>query len=51
MNPIAGIFVAKNNYGYQDKTETVVQVRNPLGEIEDREKMEQRFLESVISDK
>ena len=24
INPVAGIFLGKNNYGYQDKTEYVV---------------------------
>lgn len=24
INPVAGIFLGKNNYGYQDKTEYVI---------------------------
>lgn len=30
INPVAGIFLAKNHFGYQDKTEIEVTPRNPI---------------------
>ena len=50
INPVAGIFIAKNNYGYRDQTEVVVAPKNALGETEDTEELEKRLLASVVTD-
>ena len=51
INPVSGIFMAKNNYGYRDQTEVVVEPKNALGETQDTEELEKRLLASVVSDK
>lgn len=47
VNPVVGIFLGKNNFGYADKTEVVVTPNNPLGEAGDRAEIEARYRESV----
>lgn len=47
INPVSGIFLMKNNFGYTDKQEVVVTPNNPLGEERSTEEIEQRYLESV----
>lgn len=47
INPVSGIFLMKNNFGYADKSEVVVTPNQPLGEPKSREEIEQRYLESV----
>lgn len=47
INPVSGIFLMKNNFGYADRSEVVVTPNNPLGEPKSREEIEQRYLESV----
>lgn len=47
INPVAGIFLMKNNHGYADKTEVVVEPKNPLGEITERAALEQRYIEDA----
>ena len=48
INPVAGIFLMKNNMGYQDKQEVVVTPNQQLGEQIPVEKLEQKYLEDVI---
>lgn len=48
INPVAGIFLMKNNMGYQDKQEVVVTPNQQLGEQIPAEKLEQKYLEDVI---
>lgn len=48
INPVAGIFMAKNNYGYKDQTEVVVEPKNPLGDAQSQEEIEKRLLSSVV---
>lgn len=48
INPVAGIFLMKNNMGYQDKQEVVVTPNQQLGEQISAEKLEQKYLEDVI---
>lgn len=47
INPVSGIFLMKNNFGYADKTEVVVTPNNPLGEAGDRAEIEARYRDSV----
>lgn len=46
IHHISGIFFMKNHFGYTD-TQDIQVGPKPLGEAESREKLEQRYLESV----
>ena len=46
INPVSGIFLAKNNYGYVDKVEHVVEAKATLAEDE----MENRYLSTLADD-
>lgn len=50
INPVSGIFLMKNNFGYSDQQEVVVTPNNPLGEQRATEEIEQRYIESVVED-
>lgn len=43
INPVSGIFMGKNNFGYQDKQEYVLTPNNPLGAPRDVEAIEQKY--------
>lgn len=44
INPVSGIFLGKNHFGYTDKQEIVVEPKNPLGDAEDPETIRQKYL-------
>jgi hypothetical protein len=46
INPVSGIFLMKNNFGYADKSEVVVTPNNPLGDL-DQKGLEERYIESI----
>lgn len=48
INPVSGIFLMKNNFGYADQQEVVLTPNNPLGEQRATEEIEQRYIESVV---
>ena len=48
INPVSGIFLMKNNFGYTDKQEVVITPNNPMGESQDDEELRQKYLESVV---
>lgn len=50
INPVAGIFLMKNNFGYTDEQKLVVQPEQPLGAVEDPKKIEEKYAESVVID-
>ncbi len=50
INPVSGIFLMKNNFGYTDKQEVVLTPNNPLGDQTSNEELEQRYLESVADE-
>ena len=50
INPVAGIFLMKNNFGYTDEQKLVVQPEQPLGSVEDPKKIEEKYAESVVID-
>lgn len=50
INPVSGIFLMKNNFGYTDKQEVVLTPNNPLGDQTTNEELEQRYLESVADE-
>lgn len=47
INPVAGIFLMKNNMGYQDKSEMVLTPNNPLGDQANPEELQQKYLEAA----
>lgn len=49
VNPVVGIFLGKNNFGYADKSEVVVTPNNPLGDAESRESIEARYREAIAA--
>ena len=51
INPVTGIWMSRNHFGYQEKKEVHVTHKDPLGNKVDREALEQRYLDSVVSDK
>lgn len=50
INPVSGIFLMKNNFGYADKQEVVLTPNNPLGEQKSTDELEQRYLDSVADE-
>lgn len=50
INPVSGIFLMKNNFGYADKQEVVLTPNNPLGEQKSNAELEERYLESVADE-
>lgn len=50
INPVSGIFLMKNNFGYADKQEVVVTPNSPLGDTKDTKELEERYIESVVDD-
>lgn len=50
INPVAGIFLMKNNMGYEDKKEITVAPVNPLGEETPPEDLRRKYLEAVETD-
>lgn len=50
INPIVGIFLGKNNFGYADKQEFELSPKDPLGEQRDTREIENRYLDSIVDD-
>lgn len=50
INPVSGIFLMKNNFGYTDEQKLVVQPEQPLGNAEDPKKIEEKYAASVVVD-
>jgi hypothetical protein len=50
INPVSGIFLMKNNFGYTDKQEVVLTPNAPLGEQKSDAELEQKYLESVVDE-
>ena len=51
INPVTGIWISRNHYGYTEKKEVEVVHKDPLGNTVDREALEQRYLDSVVANK
>ena len=47
INPVAGIFLMKNNMNYTDQQEVVLRPDNPLGEQKDPEELRRKYLGDV----
>ena len=50
INPVSGIFLMKNNFGYADKQEVVLTPNNPLGDTKDTQELEEQYIDSVVED-
>ncbi len=50
INPVAGIFLMKNNLGYEDKKEFTVAPGNPLGQDTPSEELRRKYLDAVDTD-
>ena len=50
INPVAGIFLMKNNMGYTDKQEVVVTPNAKFGEEPDQKALEDKYIESIVAD-
>ena len=50
INPVSGIFLGKNNYGYRDQQEVVLTPNSPLGSDVASEDIEKKYLDSVAVD-
>ena len=48
INPVAGIFLMKNNMGYADKQEVVLTPNQQLGDQVPAEDLEKKYLEDVV---
>lgn len=46
MNPVSGIFLGKNNYGYQDKTEYVLTPNQQTDNDYDADSIRERYMQS-----
>jgi transcriptional regulator with XRE-family HTH domain len=47
VNPVAGIFLGKNHFGYKDQQEVVVTPNNPLGDETSTEEIAKRIAEDT----
>lgn len=47
INPVSGIFLMKNHFGYADKQEVVVAPKNGL-EVENQKQLEARYIEDIV---
>jgi hypothetical protein len=50
INPVVGIFLGKNHFGYADKQDVVITPNSPLGDTKDEGEIRERYLESVVVD-
>lgn len=50
INPVSGIFLGKNHFGYADKQEVVLTPNNPLGDAANQKELEERYLASIVID-
>lgn len=50
INPVSGIFLGRNHWGYQDKIDLVVTPNNPLGDAPDQKQLEERIAGSVVAE-
>ena len=50
INPVSGIFLMKNNFGYKDQQEVVVKPEAPLGEQKDVNALRDEYMETVVDE-
>lgn len=49
VNPVSGIFMLKNNFGYKDTSETVVRTQKGLPEGKSADALQQKYIEAAQS--
>ncbi len=49
INPVTGIFIGKNHFGYRDQTDIVVAPSSPLGDAQDREQIAAKYQDALPS--
>ena len=49
INPVSGIFLGRNHWGYQDKIDLVVTPNNPLSDALNQKQLEERIAGSVVA--
>ena len=47
VNPVVGIFMSKNHFGYKDQQDVVVAAQSALGDEKSAEEIRQRYIDSV----
>ena len=47
VNPVSGIFMGKNHFGYQDKQEVVLKAKQQFEDVVNPEEVRQKYLESA----
>lgn len=47
INPVSGIFLMKNSFGYTDKQEVVITPQSPLGDQKDTKAIEEKYRDSI----
>lgn len=47
INPVAGIFMLKNHFGYKDEQEVVVKPDNPIGDPKSQQALLNEYLEQI----
>ena len=47
INPVSGIFLMKNNFGYKDQQEVVVKPEAPLGEQTSAEELRNKYIKGL----
>lgn len=50
INPVSGIFLLKNNFGYRDQQDIVVEHTDPLGAQKDKSELERKYIDSVAEE-
>ena len=50
LNPVSGIFIAKNHFGYQDRTEVVQVQKDPLAEGASPAEIANRYAQAVVAE-
>lgn len=50
VNPVSGIFMGKNHFGYEDKKEVVVQPKSNFDESVNPDDVRDKYIESAVDD-
>jgi hypothetical protein len=50
VNPVVGIFLSKNHFGYKDQQDLAIAPSSPLGDVKDPEEVRQRYMDSIVYD-
>ena len=50
VNPVVGIFLGKNHFGFKDQQDVVLTPKNPLGDMRNEQEIRERYVESVVEE-